>query len=133
MVAASALIASGGYAQETPEIETLDVTMELMAEGATLPEAVTRVIELPEAAAEAARLNAAGGLERANEARGNAAQGLEIAAEARERAQESRENAGRGGPPDFVEDIPIGPPADLPGPPEEMPGSPEEPAGPPGN
>jgi hypothetical protein len=132
VTAAAALFAAvGSQAQENAgeNIDTLDLTMELMPEGATLPEAVTRVIELPEGAAEAARQNAAQGLETANAARGNGESGLAIAAEARERgmeqAQEDRENAGRG-PPDW-----IGLP-DSPGPPDDLPGPPDVP-GPPGD
>jgi hypothetical protein len=119
-------------------IDTLDLTMTLMSEGATRPEAVTRIIELPAAAAAAAEENAAAGLERANQARGaNRASGLDVAAEAREngqaiaqemreQAQENRENAGRGRPDS------ASPPEDLPGPPENLPGPPDVP-GPPGN
>ena len=132
-MAATLLVAGGARAQDDDSegIDTLDLTIELMPDGATLPEAVTRVIELPEVAADAARENAARGLEIANEARQNGEGGLAIAAEARERgleqAQEDRENAGRGppegvGPPDG---IPQGPPDDLPGgPPENLPGPP---------
>ena len=120
------------------DIDALDVTMELMPEGATLPEAVTRVIELPEAVPETARQSAAQGLETANQARTNAQAGLAIATEARERglehAQENREDAGRG-PPDWAgppgggpggpADTPSGPPDDAPGgPPDDRPGGP---------
>ena len=84
--------------------------MVLMPENATLPDAVTRVIELPAAAAEAARENAARGLDEANAAR-EPETGLENAAAAseqgRETAQQNREDRGRGaseggggGPPD---------------------------------
>jgi hypothetical protein len=126
MVAAQMLLAAGVRAQEAAGagIDTLDLTMELMPESATLPDAITRVIELPAAVPEAARRNAAPGLEAAGAAGEGAERGLAIAAQARERgvdqAQEDRENAVRGppitpGPPDGV---PNGPPENLPGPPE---------------
>lgn len=121
--------------------DTLDLTMTLMPEGATRPDAVTRIIELPAEAAEAAQENAARGLSTANEARANRASGLDVAAEAREQgaefgqqireqAQENRENAERGrpdsaGPPDTP-----GVPADRPGPPD-APGVPADLPGPP--
>ena len=110
---------------EPPPIETLELTMTLMPEGATLPESVTAIIELPATAAEAARENAARGLDRANAARAGRPELPDNAADAgeqgRERAQQARENAGRGpsdapgsggGPPPSA-----GPPADVPGPP----------------
>jgi hypothetical protein len=125
------LVAPRAYTQEDDAdgVETLDVTMTLMPEGATLPDAVTRLIELPDAAAETARESAAQGLETANEARANRDAGLGVAGEAREngrefgqevreQAQENSENAGRGGRPD-----PAGPP-EVPGPPEDLPGPP---------
>jgi hypothetical protein len=88
-----ALVAATVAAQENAETpdDTLDLTMVLMPEGATLPDAVTRVIELPAAAvaaSEAAAANAAPGLDTANEAR----------EQGRERAQQSREDAVRGPP-----------------------------------
>ena len=130
--ATATLAAPRAYAQERDAeeaVETLDVTMTLMPEGTTLPDAVTRLIELPDAAAEAARESAAQGLETANEARANRDAGLGVAAEAREngrefgqevreQAQENSENAGRGGRPDAA-----GPP-EVPGPPENLPGPP---------
>ena len=121
------LVALNAQAQEdsAPPIETLELTMELMPEGATRPDAVTRVIELPAAAAEAARENSVRGLVEANAARENREAGLAIAEGASERgrdqAQQDRENAGRGPP----EDLPNGPPEDLPnGPPSDRPGPP---------
>ena len=94
--------------------QSLDLTMTLLPEGATLPDAVTRVIELPEAASDRARDSANPGLESADNARERRDTGLEIAADAieggrefgqamREQAQESRENAGRADPPDRPE------------------------------
>ena len=138
----AALVAASVGAQETDnlEIETLDLTMELMPEGATLPEAVTRVIELPAAAAGAARASSSDGLDAANAARERREAGLETAAEAREqgreRAQQAQEEAGRG-PPDWPPGPPAGAappelPGDLPGGPPEGAGPPETP-GPPGN
>ena len=88
-----ALIATHAVAQEsgdTPD-DTLDLTMVLMPEGATTPDAVTRVIELPAAAAAVAAGNSADGLDTANEAR----------EQGRERAQQGREDAVRG-PPDWA-------------------------------
>ncbi len=133
IVAGIALVALPVNAQEAAaDSDALDLTMVLMPENATRPDAVTRVIELPAAAAEAARENAARGLDQANAARGQAA-GLENAAAAseqgRETAQQTREDRGRGasegrggGPPESG-----GPPEDGPGRgngPPETPGSP---------
>jgi hypothetical protein len=122
------------FAQEEGEegapVETLDVTMRLMPEGATLPDAVTKVIELPAAAADQATESAAPGLETANEARDNrgaeqaadaAEQGRERGQQMREQAQENRENAGRGEPPATPPGAPNGPPG---GPPANPPGGP---------
>lgn len=138
-----ALLANAAIAQENedPGIETLDLTMELMPEGATRPDAVTRIIELPAAAAEAARENSARGIDEANSARARGEPANETAEAARERgreqAQQGREDMGRGGgPPEGA-----GPP-ELPGNgepggggrgggPPENPGPPETP-GPPG-
>jgi hypothetical protein len=133
-------VAAAAVAQEdNADIETLDVTITLLPEGATTPEAVTRIIELPAAANDSARQRSADGIQRANDARGNRQDGLDTAAEAREsgralgqqmreRAQEDRENAGRGGPPDGAgPQSPPGPP----GPPNGPPGPPQTP-GPPG-
>ena len=117
--------------------DALDLTMVLMPENATLPDAVTRVIALPAAAAEAARENAARGLDEANAAR-ERDNGLENAAEAgeqgRERAQQNREDRGRGasegrgaGPPDDGSGPGTGPPDGGPGRgngPSETPGPP---------
>lgn len=146
LLAGLALFATAAAAQDEGAVpdDALDLTMVLMPEGATLPEAVTRVIELPAAAAEAARENATRGLETANAARDRDAPGIDTAEEAREqsleRAQQGREDAGRG-PPDFVSGpdgggqpetpaIPdVGPP-DNAGPPDST-GAPETP-GPPG-
>jgi hypothetical protein len=133
IVAGIAFIALPVSAQEgAADSDALDLTMVLMPENATLPDAVTRVIELPAAAAEAARENAARGLDEANAAREREA-GLENAAEAseqgRETAQQNREDRGRGasegrgggppdsgGPPDDGSGRGNGPP-DTPGPP----------------
>jgi hypothetical protein len=123
------------FAQEEGEdgaVETLDVTMRLMPEGATLPDAVTKVIELPAAAADQAREEAASGLETANEARdshgaGQAAeaaeQGRERGQQMREQAQENRENAGRGEPPATPPGGPSGPPGSPPANPPGGPGN----------
>lgn len=111
--------------------DTLDLTMTLLPEGATTPEAVTRTIELPDAAALRAEPP---GLDRADESRQRRGAGLETAAGAREQgrefgqqmaqqAQEGRENAGRGANGERPE-LPDRAP-DSPGPPEGR--------GPPGN
>lgn len=121
-------------AQEANETEAaadaLDLTMTLLPEGATTPDAVTRTIELPDPAALRA---APPGLERADEARTGREAGLANAAEARERgrqmseqAQEQRENTGRAG------DRPGGPPGERPDPGSDRPGPPDD-RGPPGN
>jgi hypothetical protein len=111
IVAGIALVALPVSAQEgAADSDALDLTMVLMPENATRPDAVTRVIELPAAAAEAARENAARGLDEANAARERET-GLENATAAseqgRETAQQNREDRGRGasegrggGPPD---------------------------------
>lgn len=134
IIAGIALVALPVSAQEgADDGDALDLTMVLMPENATLPDAVTRVIELPAAAAEAARENAARGLEEANAARERET-GLENAAAAseqgRETAQQNREDRGRGasegrgaGPPDSG-----GPPDDGSGRGNGPPGTP----GPPG-
>ena len=119
-LAGIALIAVPVSAQEgAADSDALDLTMVLMPENATLPDAVTRVIVLPAAAAEAARENAARGLDEANAARDRET-GLENAAEAgeqgRERAQQNREDRGRG----FSEGS--GGPPETPGPPGDGPG-----------
>jgi len=130
LAATTLLLSANGQAQEDPgpAIETLELTMELMPEGATQPDAVTRIIELPAVVAEAARENSVRGLAEANAARENQDAGLEIAEEAQERgrdqAQQDREDAGRG-PPDGFD--PPGRPDDLPG------GPPDNGPGPPGN
>jgi hypothetical protein len=117
MIAIALAATSTALAQEDSgeAIETLDLTMELMSEGATTPEAVTRIIELPEAVLEAARERAANGLDEANANRERRDEGLAIADEAREagreRAEQAQEDAGRGQPPE------TGPPPDIPGPP----------------
>lgn len=147
----ASLLAGGAMAQENDEtpVETLDLTMELMPEGATQPDAVTRIIELPAAAAEAARENAARGLDTANAAReargdGNGSVAEEASERGLERAQQVREDIGRGrpdgaGPPedlaptDLPGDGPGGEPGDGPGGgPPDNPGPPETP-GPPGD
>jgi hypothetical protein len=127
IVLALPFIAAPADAQDADTIETLDVTMQLLPEGATLPDAVTRV-ELPPAARASAADSAASELDTANAARSGDNPGREVAAEARERgrehAQEVRENVGRGrpdaaGPPDGAPGAPRGggPPEALPTPP----------------
>ena len=122
-------LADGARAQDAddedqePLPEDLELTMTLMPEGEALPEAVTRTIELPPSASDAAATNAAG-LSQANEARDAREEGLDTAAEARdkgrelgeqmaEQARENREDTGRSKPPP----PPDGPPKDIPVPP----------------
>jgi hypothetical protein len=134
------LIAGAVNAQDTDEGE---LTMTLIPDAnANLPEAVTRMIELPESASDEGRANSAGGLETANDARTRRQAGLDTANDAKERgrefgadmaeaAQNNRANAGRGATPerpnfpdlpdsvpDSVPDLPEGPnPPNPPGPP----------------
>jgi hypothetical protein len=128
----SAAVQAQPRATADDRIETLDLTMILMPEGATTPAAVTRTIELPAAAAEQARERAARGLDTANGARGGPLDGPAVAADARERArdlgrelseqaQQNRENLGRG-PPDWAAG------SDRPGPSESPPVEPPRPA-----
>jgi hypothetical protein len=134
IVAGIALVATAAGAQEgAQEDDALELTMVLLPENATLPDAVTRVIVLPEAASATAEENAASGLDQANAARERREDGLENAAEAsetgREHAQQNREDRGRGaanGPPEQP-----GPPDSPAGGPGQ--GGPPETPGPPGN
>jgi hypothetical protein len=97
--------------------DSLDVTMTLLPEGASLPDAVTRTIPLPDTATSS---HAQPGLDTANENRLRRDDGLETAQDARDRgrqfgqdvrdqAAEQRENAERGQRPDGA-----GPPDGLP-------------------
>jgi hypothetical protein len=140
IIMGAVLIALPVGAQEgAADSDALDLTMVLMPENATLPDAVTRVITLPAAAAEAARENAARGLNEANAAR-ERENGRENAAEAgeqgRERAQDNREDRGRGAAEGRGGGPPEPPGADnLPGPPADGSGrgnGPPESPGPPG-
>lgn len=142
LIAAAAAVVGPANAQDIEDdvVETLDLTITLMPEGAALPEAVTRVIELPDTVADAARENARDGLDQADAARDRRDDGLETAEAAsergRDRAQQAREDLGRGppdwdsseppGPPDVPGDGPGGPPVDPPGPggPPATPGPP---------
>ena len=135
-VALAALTAGAGVSAQdgAPASDTLDLTMVLMPENATLPDAVTRVIALPAAAAEAARESASRGMDEANAARDREI-GIENAAEAGERgrdlAQQNREDRGRG-----VSEGRGGGPPDPPGPSDGGAGrgnGPPEAPGPPGN
>lgn len=122
---AGSLCGSVAAAQEpaADTVDALELTMTLLPEDATTPDAVTRTIQLPDAAALRA---APPGLEQANDARERRAGGRETAAEARERgrefgrqvaeqAQEGRENAGRGP----GGQRPDRPEPNVPGPPED--------------
>lgn len=127
-----AFVSSIAYAQDTTDDDSaadFELTMTLLPEGATRPDAVTRVIELPGSAAPEATENARG-LDTANDARSRRAAGLDIATDAtqrgrafgeamREQAQENREDAGRESPePPNRPDLPDRPgPANPPGPP----------------
>ena len=115
--------------------QNLDLTMTLLPEGATKPDAITRVITLPDVAFDQAGDNASQGLETADDARARREAGLQTAADAieggrefgqsmREQAQENRENRGRGDPPA---------PPDSPGAPNPPGRPPGNPPGPPGN
>jgi len=105
--------------------ETLDLTMKLMSEGATTPETVTRVIELPEAVLEAVGERAANGIDESNANRERREEGLGIAEDAREagreRAAQAIENADGGQPPETGPPDDPGPPATV-GPPQ-LPGN----------
>ena len=129
-VLGACVLGAAAFAEEPPDgepvQEELELTMTLMPADAELPEAVTRTIELPPAAAARGVEASEPGRSRADGARGNRQEGQDAAAEARERgrefgeamaeqARENREDAGRGDPP---ETPPGGPPEDLPGPPD---------------
>ena len=133
LILMSLLCGSAALGQEpsTP-VETLDVTMQLMPAGATLPDAVTKVIELPAAASDDAEEASSEGLDTANEARGDKGpppgadageqgreRGQQMREQAHEQAQENRENAGHHGPPDSP-----GPPGPPGGPPRGPPTTP---------
>jgi hypothetical protein len=134
LTASAALLSALAFAAEAqgPSDTSLEVTIRLLPENAVGPAEITKEIELPPAAANAAAPPAdpAGGPPPGAE-RGNG-QGLDVAAEARERgreygqdvaeqARENRENAGR---PDDA-----GPPVDPPGGPNDPPGPPITPPG----
>ena len=131
-VAGLGLGADWTLAQDVPG-DDLEITMTLMPENGDLPDAVTRELTLPvfpegdegeSIPSQQGVDNSADGLATANQAREDGrAFGQEIAAA----AQENRENLGRGRP----EDLPMGPPDDLPGVPEDLPGPPEDLPGPP--
>lgn len=127
LIVATTLLCSGpmAYAQDESDGDDSDfeVTMTLLPEGATQPDALTRIIELPPRVVEEGRDNAQQGLDNANDARERREKGLNRAAEAaengralgeamREQAQENRENAGRGERPDPPRrpELPNGPP-----------------------
>jgi hypothetical protein len=94
-----------------------ELTMTLLPEGAELPDAVTKVIELPKndegeyIASEEGVTNSAEGLAIANAAREDGrAFGEEMAASARE----NRENFSRGGRPDLADVLPGQVPGSIP-------------------
>jgi len=138
-IATTLLLAGGmGHAQDSStaggaDDDTLELTMTLLPEGATLPDAVSKVISLPEVAADAAGEHEGEGLGKVNEAREARAggdEGLERAAEPREdgrefgqqmreQAQDDRENNAHGQPPESPDlpDAPDGNPGAPPGPP----------------
>jgi hypothetical protein len=129
------LSASWVFAQEGEGGDDLDVTMTLMPEGADLPDAVTRELELPrytEGENEGEYIpssqgveNSANGLETANAAREDGRAFGEAAAEA---AQDNREEHSRGNMPDLENLLPDQVP-DMPGPPDR-PGPPDAPGAP---
>lgn len=144
------LLTSGSVnAQDTDENvgDEGELTMTLIPDAnADLPEAVTRMIELPESASDEGRANSAGGLETANDARTRRQAGLDTANDAKERgrefgadmaeaAQNNRANAGRGATPDRpnfpdLPDLPDSVPDSVPDLPEGP--NPPNPPGPPG-
>lgn len=70
----------------TAQADELDITMTVVDTDKSLPDAVTKVIELPPSASETGREKSAFGLERANEARSNGrAHGQSVAEEAKAR------------------------------------------------
>lgn len=122
MLSLCMLTSANGWTQETTDDDIAESTIRLMGIAeASLPDAVTKEIQLPAAVAEdsAAVERAEKGLENANQNRQRREDGLDKADEARERgaemaekAQEKRENRGRSGdrpdPPDTP--TPQGPP-----------------------
>ena len=120
-LAAVVLVLAAGRSQAD---DTGELTMTLITNpDAELPEAVTKILELPAAASAAGMDNSAKGQDAANGARESRDKGLENAAEARERgsefgqdmadsARENRENRGRSSPPS-----PHAPPSPPNGPP----------------
>ena len=125
-VAGLGLGADWTFAQDAPG-DDLEITMTLMPEGGDLPDAVTRELTLPmfpEDDENQGVVNSADGLATANQARED---GREFGRQAAAAAQDNRENLGRGQP----EDLPMGPPDELPGPPDDLPGPPDDLPGPP--
>jgi hypothetical protein len=112
--------------------DNLELTMTLLPETATVPDAVTKTIELPAPASEQAGEHSASGTATANQSRERREAGLDTAAAAREQgrqfgqdmaaeAQQNREDHAHGNPPS---------PPDHPAPPDHP--SPPNPPGPPG-
>lgn len=138
IIAAALLATSVVNAQEKDDadIDALDLTMKLMPAGATVPDAVTGIIQLPAAAPGSANDDAERGLDQANSARERREDGLDnaeaAAAEGETQAEQNREDLGRDRP--AAEDIapPAGAPGDLPGNAPDSAGPPATP-GPPGN
>ena len=134
------LVSGSAFAQEGDD-EDLDVTMTLMPEGAELPDAVTRELELPRDSEDddEARGDRASGIAEGSEtadaarsdglavAADNAAEAAaEALANAVEAAADNREELGRDGVPsgplDQVPDLPRALPTDLPAdPPSDLP------------
>ena len=119
-------------AQDDPG-DDLEITMTLMPEGANVPDAVMRVLALPEfpeasqndAEPRPGAESSANGLDIANQARADGRAFGEAAAAA---AQDNRESFGRGTPPENP-----GPPDNVPGPPDSVPQPPDNIPGPPDN
>jgi hypothetical protein len=125
VAALAGFLAVSANAQERA-LERLELTMALLPEDAVDAEVITRRIELPPAAPDAAA-NSQRPAEPPGQANGQGP-GLDTAAEARERgrefgqnvaaqARENRENAGRGDDPPGPPENPPGPPIDVPSPP----------------
>lgn len=83
--AALALLVTAGWLNAV-QADELDITMTVVDSDKSLPDAVTKTIELPPSASDTGREKSAFGLERANEARSNGrAHGQSVAEEAKAR------------------------------------------------
>ena len=88
LLASTFLFLPAAYASEDLE---LDVTMRVVGPKDSLPDAVTKTIELPASASDTARENAAAGLEKANEARSRGREyGQSVSEQARAKAKKAK-------------------------------------------